>query len=469
MQSTGDIDTRLAHKPATHAERSKLIIDLLQDYLLDAPQQIESLKATVAQQKDCIDQASWRRNLDLRSITQLKIQLDEANVRHAQDMQILSCELRTSEEDHNHAVYMAYARREDRAETTRRLGGVHSSSFARHAQEISILAAELHREDTQRTCWSDTLQASMFRIVDRSVRHAQDMQILSCELRSSEEGHNQFVDEREIAFNTYIECQHSMHLENQIKLAESEKKGRCLTQALAECRRKLKVMELEHRSLKTRFETAHQGHEREAQKRMQVADPAVPKLKANVEKLRAELDAVTKRHAEEMAECKSRSRDDLAATHAEKEKLLADQKYMQTNMEQQLRGMGEDNALLQAMLDKAVADKEIEKQVALQRVILTNMRKREWDDAMHIAQIQMSEMKTEKGALEATLDEVLAVREDGGGDTRNACVVCWERRISHIFPMCNHLCLCAVCALQIHKCPVCQKEGDAKRVYSEIT
>ena len=76
MQSTADIDARLAHKPDTHAERSKLIIDLLQDYLLDAPQQIDELEATVAQQKERIEQA---------------------NARHAQDMLVLSSELQSQE------------------------------------------------------------------------------------------------------------------------------------------------------------------------------------------------------------------------------------------------------------------------------------------------------------------------------------------------------------------------------------
>ena len=241
-------------------------------------------------------------------------------------------------------------------------------------------------------------------------------------------------------------------------------KENMLQKTLSDVRKKKDTLELENRTLQSRLKLSNEEKNKiEKISKPTSPDPMVSKLKSNIEKLRSELDSVTKQHHDEIMESKARLRD-MTAT-AENERVAFQFKFdmMQSELQSQIRRMEEEQALVQKSWEQAMIDTEQAKRDTLVKVIDLNKRKSEWNDAIHVLQVKTSELKTENETLQKKIDELLAFDKTSGSN--DECVVCFDNKLRHIFPVCKHYCLCGECAPKIDKCPICQSSGKAERVF----
>ncbi len=47
----------------------------------------------------------------------------------------------------------------------------------------------------------------------------------------------------------------------------------------------------------------------------------------------------------------------------------------------------------------------------------------------------------------------------------NECKICLSGEVTHMYTLCNHVCVCESCSKRIAKCPICRTVGPTKRVY----
>ena len=45
------------------------------------------------------------------------------------------------------------------------------------------------------------------------------------------------------------------------------------------------------------------------------------------------------------------------------------------------------------------------------------------------------------------------------------CVVCLDADRTHMFRVCHHVCVCEPCSIVLRKCPMCQRDGTAVKVF----
>ena len=103
------------------------------------------------------------------------------------------------------------------------------------------------------------------------------------------------------------------------------------------------------------------------------------------------------------------------------------------------------------------------------------------DEALSLA-IEASRREYEatvaKDAFETALDDTqcqiaeeldkasLAAVAEREVDDATLCVVCLERRRSHVAIPCGHLALCGTCAARLTACPCCRSAGQFVRVHN---
>ena len=85
---------------------------------------------------------------------------------------------------------------------------------------------------------------------------------------------------------------------------------------------------------------------------------------------------------------------------------------------------------------------------------------------------RLEEEDTEDKVLRMDLDDIEASLCDAQYEISDiffvtledrVCVVCHENCKSVVFAPCNHLCVCAICAERVERCPLCQGPIDEKR------
>lgn len=239
-------------------------------------------------------------------------------------------------------------------------------------------------------------------------------------------------------------------------------KENMLQKTLSDVRKKKDTLELENRTLQSRLKLSHEEKNKiEKISKPASPDPMVSKLKSDIENLRSEMDFLTKQHSDEIMQSKARLRDMTATLQDERKVFQSKFDTMQSELQSQIRQMEEEHTLMQNSREEAIVDMERAKLNTLEVVIDLNKRKSEWNDAIHVLKVKTSELKTENEELQKTIHDLLAF--DKTSASKKECVVCFDNELSHIFPVCNHFCLCAECAPKIDKCPVCQLSGKAER------